>query len=55
MASKGSEDQGSSLLEKFLERNKIDREELGKPPLANSQDPFPDRERIHLDSDEGDK
>ena len=55
MASKGSEDQGSSLLEDFLERNKIDREELGEPPLANSRDPFLDQERIHLDINEGDK
>ena len=52
MATKGSEDQNSTLLEEFLARNTIDREELGEPPLADSQDPFLDRERVHLDIDE---
>lgn len=52
MATKGNEDQDSTLLEEFLARNKIDREELGEPPLANSQDPLLDRERIHLEIDD---
>ena len=55
MATKGSEDQDSTLLEEFLARNTIDREDLGEPPLANSQDPFLDRERVHLDIDEEDE
>jgi hypothetical protein len=52
MATKGSEDQDLTLLEEFLARNTIDREDLGEPPLADSQDPFLDRERVHLDIDE---
>jgi hypothetical protein len=52
MATKSSEDQDSTLLEEFLARNTIDREDLGEPPLADSQDPFLDRERVHLDIDE---
>ena len=52
MATKRSEDQDSTLLEEFLARNTIDREDLGEPPLADSQDPFLDRERVHLDIDE---
>ena len=55
MATKRSEDQDSTLLEGFLARNIIDREDLGEPPLANNQDPFLDRERVHLDIDEEDK
>jgi hypothetical protein len=55
MATKGSEDQNSTLLEEFLARNTIDREELGEPPLADRQDPFLDRERVHLDIDEDDE
>ena len=52
MATKGSEDQDSTLLKEFLVRNTIDHEDLGEPPLADSQDPFLDRERVHLDIDE---
>jgi hypothetical protein len=52
MATKGNEDQDLTPLEEFLARNKIDREELGEPPLANSQDPLLDRERIHLEIDD---
>jgi hypothetical protein len=55
MATKGSEDQESTLLEEFLARNTIDREDLGDPPLADSQDPFLDRERVHLDIGKEDK
>ena len=36
MATKGSEDQDLTLLEEFLARNTIDREDLGEPPLADS-------------------
>jgi hypothetical protein len=43
-------------LEAFLSGPSIDRDELGEPPLADSEDPFLDRERIHVrkeaDSDE---
>lgn len=52
MATKGNENQDSTLLEEFLARNKIDREGLGEPPLANSQDPLLDRERVHLEIDD---
>ena len=55
MVTKGSENQDSTLLEEFLARNTIDREDLGDPPLANNQDPFLDRERVHLDIVEEDE
>lgn len=52
MATKGDENQDSTLLEEFLARNKIDREELGEPPLADSRDPLLDRDRVHLEIDD---
>lgn len=38
-------------LEAFLSGPSIDRDELGEPPLADREDPFLDRERIHVEKD----
>ena len=33
----------------FLESARIDIDDLGEPPLADTEDPLLDRDRIHLD------
>lgn len=40
----------SSLLERFLSGGRIDPDDLGEPPLANKDDSFLDRDRIHVES-----
>lgn len=51
MSSKSNSNDGSSPLERFLSGGRIDPEELGKPPLANTEDSLLDRERIHVENE----
>lgn len=39
----------SSPLERFLSGGCIDPDDLGEPPLANKDDSFLDRDRIHIE------
>ena len=51
MSSQRESNDGSSPLERFLSGGRIDPDELGEPPLANTEDSLLDRERIHVEPD----
>jgi len=51
MSSQRDSTDGSSALERFLSGGRIDPENLGEPPLANTEDSLLDRERIHVEPD----
>jgi hypothetical protein len=48
MSSHRESNDGSSPLERFLSGGRIDPDELGEPPLADTEDSLLDRERIHV-------
>lgn len=49
MSSHSDSSDGPSALERFLSGGRIDPEDLGEPPLANTTDSLLDHERIHVE------
>jgi hypothetical protein len=56
MATTDKDNTDYTPLEAFLNGSPINRDELGDPPLANTEDSLLDRDRIHLQpADEADE